>query len=346
MIRTKLIHSAVSGFAAALITSALVGGPSSPAAGASPGTRMEVVTAGLTIPWDVTWVDGVMLFDQRSGGIWSKRPGADPVRLTDDLPQPYAHSEGGMLGMVADPSAAQNHLFYVCQTAASSHDVRVYRLRLTDTVAARVGRPLITGIPLSSGRHSGCRLRFSAKGMLYIGTGDAVGGTNPQKKSSLGGKVLRIHPDGRIPRTNPFFSRGGNARYVWNYGHRNIQGLALQPGTGRIFSAEHGTYRDDEINLVHKGANYGWDPVPGYNERRPMTDRRKFPHAVRAVWSSGNPTFATSGITFLSGSAWRSWNGALAVGQLKGTGIRLMFLDRNGHLTSTRMVPGLTLKHI
>jgi glucose/arabinose dehydrogenase len=284
-----------------------------------------------------------MLFDQRAGGVWSKSGSAAPRRLQIDLPTPYVNSEGGLLGMVADPKASTNKLFYTCQTSRSAHDVRVLRWRLTSaTRAVRVGAPLVTGIPLTTGRHTGCRLRFSAKGMLYIGTGDAAVGTNPQRLSSLGGKVLRVHPDGRIPRTNPFYARGGKARYVWNYGHRNVQGLALRPGTTQIYTAEHGTDRDDEINRVRKGANYGWDPVPGYNEARPMTDRKKFPRALPAIWSSGNPTVATSGITFLSGSAWGSWNGALAVGQLKGTGIRLVFLDAAGKVTGTRMVPGTT----
>ena len=326
----------------ALSASALVAGPAE-VAEAAPTYTFTTVVSNLSIPWDVTWVGDVMLFDQRAGGVWSKRGSAAPRRLQIDLPTPYVNSEGGLLGMVADPKAATNKIFYTCQTSKSAHDVRVLRWRLSSaTRAVRVGAPLVTGIPLTSGRHTGCRLRFSAKGMLYIGTGDAAVGTNAQRLSSLGGKVLRVHPDGRIPKTNPFYSRGGKARYVWNYGHRNVQGLALRPGTTQIYTAEHGTDRDDEINRVRKGANYGWDPVPGYNEARSMTDRKKFPKASRAVWSSGNPTVATSGITFLSGSAWGNWNGALAVAQLKGTGIRLIFLDAAGNVTSTRMVPGTT----
>jgi aldose sugar dehydrogenase len=326
----------------ALTASALVAGPAEMAE-AAPTPHFTAMVSNLSIPWDLTWVGDVMLFDQRAGGLWSKRGSAAPRRLQINLPAPYVKSEGGLLGMVADPKASTNKLFYTCQTSASAHDVRVLRWRLTSaTRAVRVGAPLVTGIPLTSGRHTGCRLRFSAKGMLYIGTGDAAVGTNPQRLSSLGGKVLRVHPDGRIPTTNPFYARGGKARYVWNYGHRNIQGLALRPGTTQIYTAEHGTGRDDEINRVRKGANYGWDPVPGYNEARPMTDRKKFPKALPAIWSSGNPTVATSGITFLSGSAWGSWNGALAVAQLKGTGIRLVFLDAAGKVTSTRMMPGTT----
>src|SRR3954452_25617802 len=326
----------------ALAASTLVARPPD-VAEARPSLRFTTVASGLRIPWDLTWVGKVMLFDQRAGGLWSKRGSAAPRRVRIKLPTPYVNSEGGLLGIVADPKASRNKLFYTCQTSKSAHDVRVLRWRLTsDTRAVQVGRPLVTGIPLTSGRHSGCRLRFSARGMLYIGTGDAVVGTNAQRLSSLGGKVLRVHPDGRIPRSNPFYSRGGKARYVWNYGHRNVQGLALRPGTSQIYTAEHGSYRDAEVNRVRKGANYGWDPVPGYNESRPMTDRRKFPRPLRAVWSSGRRTVATSWITFLSGSRWGSWRGALAVGQLKGTGIPLIFLDAGGSVRSTRMVPGTT----
>ncbi len=203
--------------------------------------------------------------------------------------------------------------------------MRVLRWRLTsDTTAVSAGTPVVTGIPVTSGRHSGCRLRFGSDRLLYVGTGDAAVGTNPQSLSSLGGKVLRVRSDGTIPTDNPFYSRGGNARYVWGYGHRNVQGLAQRPGTSEMWSAEHGSSRDDEINLAVRGANYGWDPVPGYDESTSMTDLTKFPSARQAAWSSGYPTVATSGATFLTGPAWGEWQGALAVGLLKGEGIYLM----------------------
>ena len=169
-------------------------------------------------------------------------------------------------------------------------DVRVLRWRLTsDTTAVSDGAPVVTGIPLSSGRHSGCRLRFGTDGYLYVGTGDAAIGTNPQNLASLGGKVLRVGWDGSIPADNPFVARGGNARYVFNYGHRNVQGLALRPGTNELWTAEHGTDRDDEVNVVVRGANYGWDPVPGYDESTPMTDLTKFPSATTGDVELGLP---------------------------------------------------------
>ena len=115
---------------------------------------------------------------------------------------------------------------------------------------------------------------------------------------------------------NPFASR------VYSYGHRNVQGLALRPGTSQMWSVEHGPTVDDEINLLSPGGNYGWDPVPtestdpSYNEKVPMTDLGKYPDAVEARWSSGNPTLATSGGIFLDGADWEEWEGRLAVAAL------------------------------
>lgn len=324
----------------ALGASFLVAGPTG-VAQAAPTLRYTTVVQGLTIPWDLTWMGPVMLFDERDGSLFSKRGGAAARKVSFPLPKPYVNSEGGLLGMVADPKAATNKLFYTCSTSASTRDVRVLRWRLTsDTRAVAVGKPLVTGIPLTSGRHAGCRLRFSQKGVLYIGTGDAAVGTNPQNKSSLGGKVLRVYSSGTIPKTNPFYASGGKARYVWNYGHRNVQGLAVRPSTGQFFTAEHGPDRDDEVNAVRKGANYGWNPVPGFNESVPMTDRTKYPKAVPAIWRSGRPTVATSGLSFLDGRRWETWNGALAVAELKGADVRLLFLDKAGKVTSTRTMPG------
>lgn len=307
------------------------------AAAVAPRFRVVRVVGGLKIPWDLTWVRGLMLFDQRAGGVWSKSGSGRPQRVRMALPRIYAHSESGMLGMVADPLASSNHMFYTCMAVATNsggpRDVEVWKWQLTSNTSARRIRTMIKGLPLHTGRHSGCRLRFRSTHMLYVGTGDSARGTNAQDLQSLGGKILRVRDDGRIPVSNPFYRHGGNARYVWNYGHRNVQGLARRPGSGQMWSVEHGPNRDDEVNQVWVGRNYGWNPVPGYNESRPMTDLRHFPHAVRARWSSGYPTKATSGATFLSGARWRSWNGLLAVAMLKGQGILLFTVGRADHIT-------------
>jgi glucose/arabinose dehydrogenase len=135
---------------------------------------------------------------------------------------------------------------------------------------------------------------------------------------------------------NPFADAANPAqRLIWTYGHRNVQGVAVRPGSDDVYTAEHGPTTDDEINVLRRGANYGWDPsqggtVGGYDEDVPMTDLDRFPDAVPAMWSSGNPVEAISGAAFLSGGQWGDLDGALAVGALRGEKLLLMTLGPNG----------------
>jgi glucose/arabinose dehydrogenase len=188
---------------------------------------------------------------------------------------------------------------------------------------------VLTGIPLNpSGRHSGCQIEMDSTGSLWIGTGDAASEATPQDLNNLGGKILRITRDGAGVEGN---QTEGDDR-IYSFGHRNTQGLALQTSPADEsfgFSAEHGSDRDDEINPLRPG-NFGWQPGQGYNEASPMTDTEAFPEAIKAIWSSGEPTIAVSGLTFLSGNQWKDWNGALAMGVLKDKQLRiLLFADEN-----------------
>ncbi len=322
---------------ALLLALAVPSAAPAPSTAAEPTYTVTPVVEGLSIPWDVTWAGDLMLYGERAGRVWSKRPNQPAQRVTLPLPPLYLNSEGGFLGIVTDPAVAGNGYFYSCMSVSTAtgkpKDVEVWKWRLTSDTTAEKVAILVAGIPIGHGRHNGCRLVFRSAEMLYIGTGDAAKGTNPQNLHSLGGKVLRIRSDGSIPRSNPFYSRGGRAKLVFNYGHRNIQGMALRPGTTDLWQVEHGTNRDDEVNLVYKGRNYGWSPTPGYNEKRAMTDTKRFPHAAKARWRSGYPTVATSGATFLSGAQWGDWDGYLAVAELKGEGILLFRVSPTNRLT-------------
>ena len=166
-----------------------------------------------------------------------------------------------------------------------------------------------------------------------MGTGDAADPGNPQNLASLGGKVLRIDPaTGAAAPGNPFTTTPGADPRILTYGHRNVQGLAVRPGSGQVWSAEHGPTRDDEINLLQAGGNYGWAPGPGYDENVPMT----FAGAVAAKWSSGSPTVATSGATFLVGRQWGAFEGALAVGELRGVALEIFQLQGDDVVGSNR----------
>jgi glucose/arabinose dehydrogenase len=208
-----------------------------------------------------------------------------------------------------------------------------------DAKARRVTdrRVLVKGFPTSSGRHGGCRLLIAADGSLLVGTGDAAQGTNPQDLTSLGGKTIRLNRRTGAPwPRNPFIdARNQNKRYVLTYGHRNVQGLA-ERRDGSLWSVEQGSFRDDEVNRLVRGGNYGWNPVPGYNESVPMTDHSLPGRQIAARWRSGTSTLATCGASFVHGARWGGLNGTLAVAALKASRVVFLKFDRSGDLLRTR----------
>jgi glucose/arabinose dehydrogenase len=313
----------------------------------TPDLQVEVVASGLSHVWDIGFLpEGRALVTQREGRIAllsGTAPGATVTPVAADLSDVYVRGEGGLMGLVVHPDFAETRRFTTCQThmeGGQPTDVRLitWKLSADGTAASRVVDPLVGGLPINpSGRHSGCRPTIADDGALLVGTGDTARGSVSQNLTSLGGKVLRVDlaTGGPAP-GNPFADADNPAqRLVWTYGHRNVQGVAVQPGTGEVYTAEHGPDTDDEINRLQPGGNYGWDPsqggtVGGYDESVPMTDLERFPDAVPAAWSSGSPVEAICGVAFLSGPQWGELDGALAVAALRGQKLLLMGLGPDG----------------
>ena len=297
---------------------------------------------GLDHPWDVQPIGGGrLLFTQRDRATLSVWRDGAVHRVAFPSDEVWVSGETGLMGLDVDPRFDRNGRFYVCQggfTSGGGHDVRVivWRLNQAATEATRI-KTLVHGFPTSSGRHGGCRVMVTRHGALLVGTGDAAQGTNPQNLTSLGGKTLRLNRRTGEPwPTNPFIkARNKNKRYVLTYGHRNVQGLA-QRADGSLWSVEQGSFRDDEVNRLVKGGNYGWNPVPGYNESVPMTDRSLPGRQIPARWRSGEPTLATSGASFVNGAKWRGLDGTLAVAALKASRIVFLTFDRSGDLVRAR----------
>jgi len=287
---------------------------------AAPTLTVEAVAGGLAQPWDIGFTpDGMMLVTEKAGRIDAVVNGV--VRTLAAPADVVVAGEGGMMGLAVDPGFASNRRIYAClqSNLGGSGDIRVARFEVSaDSMSLSNRFDIITGIPTMLTSHNGCRPRFGPDGMLWIGTGDATIGTTPQDDGSLGGKVLRVTADGGIP--------PGATSIIHDKGHRNVQGLAFRPSDGMAFSVEHGPSIDDEVNRLVDGGNYGWNPVPGYNQTVPMT----FAGAIPATWSSGNPTIAPSGATFLAGTQWRGWNGAMAIAVLKGSMLLVLSIDAPG----------------
>ncbi|MCZ2859372.1 PQQ-dependent sugar dehydrogenase [Blastococcus sp. VKM Ac-2987] len=299
----------------------------------APELGVEVVADGLDHPWDVVQApDGTLLVDERSGGFTAVLPDGSVQEVRADFGDLFADGETGLMGLALDPAFEENRRLYSCKgDQDGSIGVVAWTVAADWSSATRVADPLVGGLPLNerSGRHGGCRLEFAPDGDLLIGTGDTATGTVPQDPDSLGGKVLRADP-------------GTGEVTVWTSGHRNVQGLAVRPGSGQVYAVEHGPDRDDEVNLLADGANYGWDPDGdgSYDESVPMTDP-EIPGAVPAVWASGVPTLATSGATFVAGDEWGAYEGLLLVALLKDQGVLALRLDDEGTLTEQFQVPEL-----
>ncbi|MDX6373373.1 MAG: aldose sugar dehydrogenase [Nocardioidaceae bacterium] len=312
-----------------------------PARKPMPHLKITRVVNHVDNPWDVKSLPGgVLIFTQRDRATLSVLKNGSVHRVAFPRRTVWVSDETGLMGLEVDHDLAENHLIYTCQggfTGNGGHDVHITAWTLDKKLRkATIDKELVGGFPTSSGRHGGCRLIVTSDGSLLVGTGDAAQGTNPEDLDALGGKTLRLDRFTGAPwPTNPFAAATGPRRYVHTYGHRNVQGVT-ERADGTLWSVEQGTYRDDEVNLLVNGGDYGYNPVPGYNESVPMTDQSLPGKQLKARWRSGNPTLATSGGGFVNGAKWGALDGALAVACLKASRVLFLTFDANGKLKRAR----------
>jgi glucose/arabinose dehydrogenase len=214
-------------------------------------TAFEDLVTGLDVPWGLAFLpDGSALVSERDTARIRQVTASGQVSEVGTVPDVVADNEGGLLGLATPPGQP---IVYAYLTAAE--DNRVVRMSFD---GGALGQPevVIDGIP-KAGNHNGGRLAFGPDGMLYVSTGDAAQPDRAQNLESLGGKILRLSPDGTVPADNPF---AGSP--VFSYGHRNVQGLAFDQD-GRLWASEFGQNTWDELNLIEAGGNYGWPVVEG-----------------------------------------------------------------------------------
>ena len=215
------------------------------------------VTTEADLPWGLVQTgDGTVLYGRRDiFDIMAMNPDGTGKHSIGTVPEVEGtNGEGGVLGLAVGPDFATDRWLYIYHTSAE--DNRIVRIRYDDELRTDTREVLLTGIPRNK-YHNGGRLRFGPDGMLYAAAGDGQDPDQAQDLDNLGGKVLRLRPDGGVPADNPFAGS-----YVWSYGHRNPQGLAFD-SRGRLWEQEFGNNVMDETNLVVKGGNYGWPACEG-----------------------------------------------------------------------------------
>lgn len=316
----------------------------------APTLKVSVLVKGLQIPWDIAFLpNGGLLYTERDRErITLRGPDGSSTVVLDRPAGMWHQGETGLESVILAADFDTSNDIITCHgfKNSSTQDVRLVRWHLGKDKATFV-RNLVTGLPSSTGRHGGCALERGKDGSLYVGTGDAAVGTNAEDLTSGGGKVLRIDDStGKGLPDNPFADSGNAMKQrIWSYGHRNVQGLALNPADGTVWSVEHGSFRDDEVNHSVKGGDFGWNPVPGFNESVPMTDQSLPGKQIEAAWSSGKSTLATSGGTFLDDDKWGAWKGRLAIASLKDESLHILGFDRNGKFTKETNVKALKGKY-
>ena len=276
----------------------------------SRSTRVGVSTVveNLRVPWSFAFLpDGDALVTERdSGRVLSVSPSGE-TREVQTLPEGGV-GEGGLLGIAVSPRYESDRYVYAYTTTET--DNRVVRFRIGDEP-----EPVLTGIPVNS-YHNGGRIRFGPDGMLYVTTGDAGETANSQDRGSLGGKILRVAPDGSIPEDNPFPNS-----LVYSLGHRNVQGLAWD-ARGQLYASEFGQNTWDEANRIEAGENYGWPEVEGEGG-----EGRGFVDPI-TVWPTSEAS--PSGAEILVDGAVPQWEGDLFVTALRGESLWRLELDDRG----------------
>lgn len=284
---------------------------------------VETVASGLENPWGLTFLpDGRMLVTERPGRLRLVEKDGKLSRPINGVPSVAARGQGGLLGIALDPAFAQNRLVYFSfsEPRGGGNGTSVARGRLNEQGAALTGVEVIfRQMPaINSNLHFGSRLVFDRTGALFVTVGERFTQRDQaQNPANHLGKIIRIRPDGGTPPDNP--KKDGWAPEIWSIGHRNVQGAALHPDTGQLWTAEHGARGGDEVNTPKAGLNYGWPIITygvdysgakiGEGTAKPGMEQPLF------YW---DPSIAPSGAAFYTGSVWPAWKNSFFVGALAG----------------------------
>jgi aldose sugar dehydrogenase len=308
--------------------------------------RVVTVVDRLEHPWGLAFLpDGRMLVTERAGRLRIVgRDGRLVPQPVAGLPKIEEYGQGGLLDVALHPRFAENALVYLsfAERGEGGYGTAVLRGRLADGTLENV-EVIYRQQPKSrGGRHFGSRLVFDRAGFLYVTQGDRGEQDRAQVAGDLAGKVVRLHDDGRVPKDNPFVGRAGARPEIFTLGNRNVQGAALHPATGELWTHEHGPQGGDEVNVLRAGANYGWPVITygvNYGIGTKIGEGASKPGLAQPVhyWV---PSIAPSGMAFYTGDRFTQWKGDLFVGALRDQLLVRLRLDGEKVVKEERMLVG------
>ena len=292
----------------------------------------EMVVNDLDIPWGFTFLpDNSILITEKSGEIIHFKDGEK--KMVQGAPEVYDRGQGGLLDVVLHPDYENNGWIYFTYASKEGEgdggNTALMRAKLEGNQLTNKEVLYKASPNTTKGQHFGSRIAFDKEGYLYFSAGErGARDVNPQDITRDNGKVYRLNDDGSVPSDNPFVGEKDAVEAIYSYGHRNPQGMILNPETGEIWVHEHGPKGGDEINVVKKGANYGW-PVVTYGENysgTPITDERSKPGMEDPIfyWL---PSIAPSGFAYVTSDKFPELKGNLLVGSLKFQYLELLELD-------------------
>lgn len=309
--------------------------------------RVVTLATGLEHPWALAFLpDGRMLVTERAGRLRILGRDGSPVGPPlAGLPRVEAAGQGGLLDVALHPKFAENGWVYLSYAARDSAGVgtEVARARLAGERLADL-QVIFTMQPKSSGgRHFGSRLVFDRAGFLFVTLGDRGDQDRAQRLDDHAGKIVRLLDDGRVPPDNPFVNRAGARPEIYSLGNRNVQGAAIHPRTGELWTHEHGPQGGDEVNVIRAGVNYGW-PVITYGVNYGIGTRigegTSKPGMAQPVHYWVPTSIAPSGMAFYQGERFPRWQGDLFIGALRDRMLVRLRLDGEKVVREERLLEG------
>ena len=324
-----------------------VDGPRSTKAGT---VKVETIAKELDHPWGFAFLpDGEMLVTEKSGALRRVAKDGTVSKPLAGVPEVAAKKQGGLLDVAIDPDFKSNRLVYLSYsepgeggsaTAAARGKLGSDGLENVEVIFRQ--EPKVQG-----GNHFGSRFAFASDGTLFITLGERFQFDPAQDLSNTLGKIVRINPDGSIPKDNPFVGREDARPEIWSYGHRNAQGAAVHPETGNLWETEFGPSGGDELNIPKAGSNYGW-PVVSWGEHyngKDIPDPPTHPEFADAIYH-WNPVISPSGIAFYTADAIPAWKGNLLIAGLSSQAIVRLTLDGETVVEEERIPMGTRIRDV